>query len=469
MWGGLNNLTQHLIGVIFGIILARLLSQADYGMMAMIGVFSLVATALQNSAVATALANLDSPRHDDYNAVFWFNILAGIALYALLFLCAPLIARFYGNDALTPLCRYAFLSIVVASWGTAQNAWLFKNLRAKQQAKAAMTAVISSSAVGVAMAFAGMAYWSLATQGLVYVLVNTLMVWHYSAWRPTLRVSWSPLRPLWRFSCKILATNIATIINNNVLNILLGRFFGDRQTGVYNQAYQWNFKAFSLVQNMVNQVAQPVLVEVRADGGRQLNALRKMVRFTAFIAMPLMLGFGLVAKEFIVLAITEKWLASATLLQILCLAGATIPLSTLLSNLIIAQKRSDMYLWATLALGLTEIVTIVALGEAGQPIKAMVIAYTALNILWLFVWFTLASRLTGYRLTAFLADIAPFALSAATVMIATHYATRAITSLPLLLIARIVLAAGLYYLVMKLARVQILKECEDYCRNLSRR
>lgn len=460
-WGGMNNLVQQVIGVIFGIILGRLLSQADYGMMAMIGVFSLVATALQNSGFTTALANLKEPEHRDYNSVFWFNVIAGAVLYTILFFSAPFIASYYDNEALIPLCRYAFLSIMIASWGTAQNAWLFKNLRAKQQAKAAMMAVLTSSTVGAIMAFAGMGYWSLATQGLVYVLINTLLAWHYSEWRPTVKdITFEPARRMFRFSCKILATNIVTIINNNVLNILLGRYFGERQAGVYNQAYQWDFKCFSLVQNMVNQVAQPVLVDLRSESDRQLNALRKMMRFTAFIAFPLLLGFGLVAKEFIVLAITEKWIESARLIQWLCISGATIPLSTLLSNLIISKGRSNIYLWCTLCLGVAQIATMVLIYPLG--LLMMVIAYVILNVAWLFVWHAFVWKYTGYNILLFLKDIVPFALTALAVMALTGFATHSISNLWALLLSRVVMAAVLYYTVMKLARVQILRECEQF-------
>lgn len=467
-WGGMNNLAQQVIGVIFGIILARLLSRADYGMMAMIGVFSLVATALQNSGFTTALANLEHPTQRDYNSVFWFNIIAGIVLYIILFFSAPFIALYYNNDALIPLCRYAFLSIVFSSWGTAQNAWLFKNLKAKQQAKAAMTAVLTSSTVGAVMAFNHMGYWSLATQGLVYVLLNTILVWHYSQWRPSFKeISMEPVRRMFRFSCKILATSITTIINNNVLNILLGRYFGDDKTGVYNQAYQWDFKCFSLVQNMVNQVAQPVLVDLRSDGGRQLNALRKLMRFTAFISFPLLFGFGLVAREFIVLAITDKWLESAQLLQILCISGAVIPLSTLLSNLIISKGKSGTYLWVTLCLGVAQIVTMVLIYHLG--LRMMVIAYVLLNIIWMFIWHAFTWKLTGYTVLQFLKDIMPFALTALGVMLLVGFVTYSIPSLWLLLISRIILSILIYYAVLKLARVNILRESEEFIKSKFRK
>lgn len=462
-WGGMNNAFLQLVGVVFGIMLGRLLDTSDYGMMAMISVFSLVATALQDSGFKTALANETAPTDRDYNSVFWFNILMGAALYGVLFLCAPLIGRFYGQPSVAPLCRYAFLSIVLASLGTAQSAWLFKNLRARQQAKASMAAVLLSNVVGVAMAFAGMRYWSLATQGLVYVLVNTLLQWHYSEWRPTWQVDFAPVRRMFRFSCKILATTIALHVNNNVLNILLARFFGRGTAGVYNQAWQWNFKSFSLVQGMVNQVAQPVLVDLRGDGERQLRALRKMVRFSAFLSFPLLLGLALVAHEFIVLTIGQKWLPSVDLLRWLCVGGAVMPISTLLSNLVVSRGRSGQYLAATCLLCVVQIGLMLLLHPHG--IRTMVIAAVLLQWTWVGVWWWLAHRLTGYALWALLADIAPFALTAAGVMAVTHLGTSWLGSLCFLLAVRVVMAALLYATAMWLARVQIFRECLAFLRH----
>ncbi|MGN0069965.1 MAG: lipopolysaccharide biosynthesis protein [Prevotella sp.] len=459
-WGGMNSLVLQVVGLAFGILLGRKLNSYDYGMLAAISIFSLVATALQDSGFKTALANLKEPTDRDYNSVFWFNILMGALMYGVLFFCAPLIARFYRNPEMVALCRYAFLSIVFASFGTAQSAWLFKHLYARQQATASMSAVLVSSTIGVVMAYCGMSYWSLATQGLVYVLVNTLLQWHFSAWRPSLMIDFGPVRSMFRFSCRILATTITTQVNNNVLNILLGRFYGVQPAGNYNQAYQWNFKAFSLVQGMVSQVAQPVLVDLQDQDGRQLHAFRKLMRFTAFIAFPLLFGLALVAREFIVLAITEKWLPSVPLLQLLCVSGAVMPLCTLLSNMIVSKGKSGIYFRSTALLCLLQIATMVALRHSG--IRAMVMGYTALNVLWLFVWHRLVCRLTGYRLLDLLRDTLPFALTALGVMALTHMATQSIGNLWLLLASRILMAATLYYAAMRIADVTILRECTDF-------
>ena len=469
-WGGMNNGVQQLLGLAFGIILGRLLDPSDYGMTAMLAVFSVIANELQSSGFKTGLINLREPRHEDYNAVFWFNIAAGALIYAVLFLAAPLIARFYGNPALIPLSRYVFLGFVFSSFGMAQSAYLTKQMQIKQIAKCGMTATLTSSLVSVAMAAMGFGYWALATQYLMYIAVNTLLLWCFSAWRPTLSPltsHLSPLKRLFPFSFRIMLSAIFTQMNANIMNLLLGRFYGEANTGHYNQAYQWSSKCFLLVGNMLKQVDQTVLVGLREERERQLAVLRKMVRFTAFVSFPLLFGLAIVSHEFIMLAIGEKWAFAASLLPLLCLCGAFMPLSTLLTDSVISQHRSDIYLWSTIALGVLQIALMVGLWRQG--IMVMVVAYTLLNIAWMFVWHFFVRRLMGYRLTDFLKDILPFALAAASVMGLTWLITYQFTvyslrftddylRLWILLISRVVMAMLLYYGVMRIAGAVILKE-----------
>ena len=547
LWGGLNSTVQQLLGIVFGIILARQLNQSDFGMIAMISIFSLIGNDLQNSGFKTALANLREPTDRDYNSVFWFNILMGGSIYLVLFLCAPLIARFYHVPELTALARYAFLGIVFASFGTAQSAWLFKNLRAKQQAKAGMVAVLLSSSVAVVMAYMGFAYWALATQTNLYILTCTLLYWHYSPWRPsvaaaaqrskfkvqgpsdgsnaasqrskfkvqsskadaqrtipstlnsklsTIRDVLRPALKMFRFSVKLLISQVLTDVNNNILNILIGRFYGRHDTGNYNQAFQWSTKGSNIIQNMVQQVAQPVLVSVDNERERQLRILRKMMRFAAFLSFPLLFGLSLVSHEFIVTLLGEKWAESAAYLRLLAIASAFLPLSTLLANVVITKGRSNIFMYVNLSLACLQTLTMLAiyhfhlslpalsqLSTLSQPLlnsfstapqalsqlMTMVLAFTALTILWFFVWGFFARRLAGYRFRMLLSDVLPFLLAAAAVMLATGFITAILPSLLggaggrlLLLIARILLAALLYYALMRLFRVQILNECLQF-------
>lgn len=460
-WGGLSNTMVQLIGLLFGIVLGRLLSPEDYGMMAMITIFSVIATNLQNSGFGAALTNLDSPTNEDYNSVFFFNIIVGISVYIILFFSAPLISEYYHEPRLTALSRFAFLSFVFASFSTVQNAWLFKNLRAKQQAKINIASVLLSSTFGVICAFCGLAYWSLAIQSNVYVLSVAIFAWCSSPWRPDVKnITFKPVRKMFRFSVKVLATNIINTINNNILNVLLGRYFSARDTGNYNQAYQWNTKAWYVLQSMVNQVAQPVLVSLRSDKERQMRVLRKLIRFASFLSFPVMFGFGLVSKEFLVLLIGEKWLVSAGYIQILCISGAFMPIYSILTNMIVSKGRSDILLGGTVAFAAVQIAAMILLWKNG--IVMMIGAYTILNIAWIFVWHAFVWRLTSYHVGLFLADTLPFALTALAVMALTGLVTSPIRNLVGLLASRIVIAAIAYYAIMKITHVRILNDIEQF-------
>ena len=478
-WGGMNNGVQQLLGLAFGIILGRLLDPSDYGMTAMLAVFSVIANELQSSGFKTGLINLREPKHEDYNAVFWFNIVAGVVLYVALWFAAPLIADYYHEPKLIPLSRYVFLGFVFSSFGMAQSAYLTKQMQIKQIAKCGMTATLSSSLVSVAMAAMGFGYWALATQYLMYIAVNTILLWWFSPWRPSylrftdLRFTiYDPLRRIFPFSFRIMLSAIFTQLNNNVMNLLLGHYYGKTNTGHYNQAYQWSSKCFLLVGNMLRQVDQTVLVGLRDERERQLAVLRKMMRFTAFISFPMLFCLAMVSHEFIVLAIGEKWAFAASLLPLLCLSGAFMPLSTLLTDSVISQHRSDIYLWSTVALGVLQIAMMVSLWRQG--IVVMVWAYTLLNIIWVFVWHFFVRRLMGYGLLSFLKDIVPFALAAAAVMAVSWWMGEFIVysllfiddylKLWVLLISRVVIAMLLYYGVMRIAGAVILKECLDFIR-----
>ncbi len=459
-WGGMTNGIQQLLGLAAGIILGRLLTPDDFGMTAMIAVFSVVANELQNSGFRVALVNMKAPTANDYNSVFWFNIIMGLSMYVILFFCAPLIAAYYRRPELVALCRYAFLGFVFSAFGTAQLAYLTKNLCTKEQAKAGILATVVSISVGVVMAVNGWAYWSLATQNIVFIGTNTLCLWYYSPWRPSLHIDFGPVKRMYRFSCKVFVMSIFILLNNNVLNILLGRYFSAWATGLYSQAYQWNSKCFYLLQGMVQVVAQPVFVDLREESGRQLKALRKLMRFTAFLSFPMLLGFGLVSHEFIVIPLTEKWAESAEYIRILCISGALVPLTSLFSNLIMSKGKSDVCMWCTVCFGLLQIALMMVVYPYG--IRSMVVSYVIAYVAWFFVWHHFVSRYTGYGLFMLLADIVPYAFAAFAVMAATYFITSGISSLWGLLISKILLAATLYYLLLRVAGSKILAECTDF-------
>lgn len=457
LWGGFSNGMQQVLNLLFGICLARILTPADYGMVGMLTIFSLIAGLLQESGFTAALANKKTIRHEDYNAVFWFSFLTGLLMYVILFFAAPLIADFYHQPALTSLSRCVFLGFLISSTGTAHNAYLFRNMKVKENALISMWSLVISGITGVTMAFCGMAYWGLAMQGLVFVSCNTAGKWLFSGWRPTFEINLKPLKGMIGFSCKILGANIVTIINNNILTVLLGRFYTNKDVGLYNQANKWNMMGYSTIQGMINGIAQPTFHNVEDDRNRQVRVFRKMLRFTSFITFPCMFGLALTAPELITIAVTDKWAESAVMMQVICIGGAFIPIQYLYQNLIISRGKSDLNLCNSILYGIIQIITAVICCQFS--IQIMIAANVLINILWILVWHYWAWKEIRIPLLAVLKDITSFAGIAVAVMISTYFITREIGNVYGLFISKIVVAAVLYITIMKLAGIAIFKEC----------
>ena len=461
-WGALNNGTMQLLNIVIGIFLARLLSPADYGLVGMLAVFTAIASALQESGFTSALANMEHPKDNDYNAVFWFSTFVGWLSYAVLFVSAPLIASFFHHPELINLSRFIFASLLFSSIGTAPAAYLFKNMMVKETTLLRITCLVISGVVGIVLALKGYAYWSLAWQQVLYIALTSLWRFFIIPWRPTFHIDFTPIKHMFSFSYKILITTVVNTISQNILTFIFGRLYSAKAVGNFSQAFKWDTMASTFVSGTISQVAQPVLVEVNNDTSRQVKVFRKMLRFTAFLVFPAMFGLSMVAHEFIILLISEKWMDSIPLLRILCISGAFLPFYTMYQNLILSRGRSTVYMWCTILLIVAQVFFIVLCYQQG--IVFMVSVYTIITILWLLVWQYFANKEIGIRLQDILKDISPYLLVSAAVMVITYLITLWIHSLIILLLVRVVIAVSLYYIVMKVGGSQIQQECINYFR-----
>ncbi len=462
-WSFLSSGGMQLLNLIIGIFLARLLSPGEYGIVGMLAIFTLLANNLQESGFGVALVNIKDIKHNDYNAVFWFNVGMSLLLYAILFCCAPLIATFFHQPCLVSLSRFVFLGFIIASLCISPNAMLVRGLKMKEKAITSLSALIVSGTVAVIMAIKGFSYWSLATQQILYNVVICFGRFYYTRWCPTLKVDFTPVRQMFSFSYKVLITAVLTTINNNVLTVIFGRLFPAQAVGNFTQASKWNTMANQMVTNTMAQVAQPVFTQVTDDKERQRRVFGKMLRFTAFLAFPALFGLALVAPQVILLAIGDKWVDSIPLLQILCISGAFIPLYTVYQNLFLSQGKSDTYMW--LSIGQIAIMLTAVLACHAMGIRTMVIAFACINILWLLAWQVFAYRLIGYRLFSMLRDLLPFMLIALAVMALTYLVTLHISNMLMLLVSRVLIAAALYFMAMKLLRARILEDCIEFIRS----
>ena len=460
LWGGLSNIICQLFSLVFGIYLARILGPDDYGPIGMLAIFSAIAGSLQDSGFVAAIANRKEVTHDDYNAVFWFNIIISLLMYGVLFACAPLIADFFNQPILVELARYNFLGFVIAGFGIAPSAYLFRELKVKQKSIAMILSIAVSGAVGIAMALNGYSYWGIATQSIMYVLVRTVVCWYFTPWRPTLKVNFAPLKYLFAFSYRLLVTTLFQRFNWNIFSFILGKFFKPTDVGNYTKSAEWFNMGGEVVNGMVNAVGQPALAKVADDRERQLRVFRKMMRFAAFVAFPLMFGLSLVAPELITIVITDKWIESAHMLRILAVWGAFMPVQSMLTNLLVSRGRTSTFMWCTIVQGLLMLVILLAIRSQG--IVTMLVSYCIFNAAWLFVWHYFARMEIGISLGMFLFDIVPYMVLAAIVMYATYMLTQSIGDIYIMLMVRIAVAALLYIGISFIMRSGELREIINF-------
>ena len=464
-WGGVSNGVQQLLNLAFGIFLARILSEDDYGMVGMLAIFAAIANAIQESGFRSAITNRKNITHADYNSVFWVSLGLGVVLYIILFLSVPLIADFFHTPELVPLGRFLFLGFLISSTGTAHNAYLFKNLKVKEMSKATLSASLISGGVALVMALNGMAYWGIAAQNVVYITVSTLMFWRYSGFRPNFQISLQPVKEMLPFSSKLLITTIFHLLNENFFTTLLGHFFTKKDVGFYYNGYKWTNTGTQTISLAIENVMQPVMS--KADDDSKLMVFRKLLQVTAFISMPCMIGLALIAPEFITITIGEKWLPSAEIMMVLCVWGAFFPVCQVYQKQLLSAGRSGEMMFCVISRCVVQIAVVALTFRFG--ILTMVASGTAANVLSIFVVHYFVHRINGVSLWHFASAVLPFVFAAALSVTAGYFAAYWLTGDYLRIIVKIIATAGVYFAVLSAARSQVLKEAVGFLKGMMRR
>ena len=472
LFGGLSNGTTQVLNAVFGIIISRRLSPEEYGVVGMLAIFSAIASSLQEGGFISALTNRKNASQQDFNSVFWFNVTCSLTIYIILWLAAPLIALYFHDSRLLWLSRYTFLGFVVASFSIVPRAILFKQMRMKEQTVISIVSLLLSGSIGVVLALSGFSYWGIATQAIVFVLAVSVISWYYSKFRPNFTFSIKPIKEMFGFSFKIILTNIFNAVNNNVFSLLLGKYYKDKEVGDYTQANKWNTMGSQFISGIVQNVAQPMFVQVTDNKTHLLNVFRKMLRFTAFISFPAMLTLSFVSEDFIVILLKQKWADSAHILQMLCIAGAFMPITTLFSNFIISQGKSNVNMICTVSMGLTVITTLITEGMLKpsifglEGIKLMIVSYVVIYISWLILWNIQAKKHIELTAAKFFKDTMPFLLATVVAIAVANFTTNNISNILIRLIANVITIFAVYLALMWILGAKILKESIDFLKKI---
>ncbi len=339
-WASIETMLRQGIQFGSGIFLARLLTPAEFGLMAMLGIFVTFAGLLMNSGFAAALIQQRDENLTDSSTVFWFNIASGTLMALSLAACAPFIARFYDHPELIPITWAMALNLWLTSWLTVHVALLSRHLNFRVQAKASSVSNLSGAALAIVLALRGAGVWALVAQTLATTSLNVVLIWWLHRWRPKAIFSMQSFRKLFGFGGFMLASAVLDTLGARLYTLLIGRFYSSQDLGLYSQAVATRDASQTMLGTIFSRVALPVLARHSNDPVALRQRLKAANQLTMAINLPSMIGLGMVAYLAVPTVFGHQWIGTAPVLQILCLTGALWPIQ--LSNLqvLIAQGHS---------------------------------------------------------------------------------------------------------------------------------
>ena len=343
-WSSVERFSNQGVQFVFSIILARLLSPSDYGIIAMVTIFFAVAQSFVDSGFSNALVRKTDRVEEDLSTCFYFNIGVGIIAYIVLFLIAPLVANFYNQPILSPIIRITGLEVMLNSLCVVQQALFTIKIDFKSQAKITLSATVISGIVGIILAYQGYGIWALVWQGVASSIVRMGLLWLMSKWRPRTGFSKSSFNYLFGYGSKLLASGLLDTIYNNIYPIVIGKFYNPAQLGNYSRALGWAQLPSANITSILQRVTFPVLSAIQDDTLRLQNSYRRLLKLSAFIVFPLMMGLAAIASPLIRVILTAKWDGCVLYLQILCFALMLYPIHAINLNLLQVKGRSDIFL-----------------------------------------------------------------------------------------------------------------------------
>lgn len=344
IWSSIERFSTQGVQFLIMIIMARLLTPKDYGLIGMVAIFLAVSQSLVDSGFSQALIRKQNRTEEDNSTVFYFNIIISCILYIILYISAPFVADFYTQPELTNVMRVICLGVILNSLAVVQRALLTVKIDFKSQAKASLTASIFSGIIGIILAYNKFGVWALVVQQLLNLSTNTLLLWGGSYWRPKTIFSWHSFKELFTFGSKLLVSGLIDTLYKNIYPIAIGKLFNASSLGHYTRAQQFSEFPSSNVTGIIQRVTYPVLCGIQNDLKKLETIYRKFLKLSAFIIFPLMIGLAAVAKPFINIMLGTQWEFCGQLLQIICFSMMWYPIHAINLNLLQVKGRSDLFL-----------------------------------------------------------------------------------------------------------------------------
>ena len=429
VWSGIDNVANYSVSFVVGIVLARLLTPDDYGLIGITAVFTTVCQALINAGFTTALIRKKDASDNDYNTAFIVNLGMSILLYAVIFLAAPLIAEFFKRQELTSLTRVLSLGMIIGALALVQQTRLTKQINFKSQTKITMYASIISGGVGIGLAFGGLGVWALVVQQLLSQTIRTLLLWYVNKWMPKLRFSLVSFHELFSFGWKMMVSGLINNVWRELYQVVIGKFYSPASLGQYTRAGQFSTLFSSNLTGVVQRVTYPVLSNIQDDKVHMVAAYRKMIKTTMFVTVIGML---------------------------ICISGSLYPLHAINLNMLQVQGRSDLFL------GLEIVKKMIAIGPlmigAIVGILPMLYAGIIVGIIAYFLNSYYSGKLLGYSSWMQIKDIAPSYGVAFLIALSVYFLKFLPFSSWVVLFIQMVLGVVVFFFLCKLTKSQEYQE-----------
>lgn len=344
VWSAIERFALLGIQFVVQVVLARLLTPEDYGIVGILAVFLAVSQTFIDSGFTNALIQNQQRTEKDFATAFFFNGAISAFCYALLFFGAPFIADFYEMPQLVPVTRVIGLALIFSALSAVHRTQLTINVDFKTQAKATLSAVILSGVVGIALAYCGFGVWALVVQTLVNTGVTTLLFWILVRWFPRHFFSPASFKPMFSFGSKLLAASLLHTVYMNLYPLVVGKFFSATALGYFSRAQQFASLPATTGSGILGRVTFPLLATVQDDNERLSAVYRKYLRVSTGAIAPVMLGLCALTKPLVLILIGEKWLPIVPLMQVLCLAWMVDPIALVNLNLLNVKGRTDLVL-----------------------------------------------------------------------------------------------------------------------------
>jgi O-antigen/teichoic acid export membrane protein len=417
-WNVIDRVMQQVLYAVTGIVLARELSQSDFGLVGAVMIFQAFASLLVDSGFSYALIQRKQPTRLDYSSVLWFNLIVATAIYVILWFAAPLIAMCFENDSrLIPLSRVMFVSFILNASAIVQTNRFVKAMNVRPVAISNSIGLFLGAVVGIWLAVSGWGAWAIVWQTIVNAGVKSLILWSVSKWVPMLRISWASLRSFMSVGLGMMFTSFLNTLFLNIYSFFIGNRVGLTSLGYYTQSDKWSKMGISSLSQVFTSTFLPVLSGVQDNAERFANMVRKMNRFTAYLLFPAMLGLTIIATPLFHVLFGTKWDPSILLFQLLLIRGIFTVLTSLYSNYLLALGRSKLIVWMEVLRDGTALVALaitfpyMAATTATNPVYGLSILLWGQLLASIVAWIgtiICVSKQTHVSIVGFIADCLPY-------------------------------------------------------------